>query len=277
MLLARENLAAPPKIQRLAPREDEDGKRYAENPGLLVAARCAAGEIGPEDWIFYEDAGPHGANYQAYRRKLAGICAAAAGAKRRVFLMTMFDYKPSIPESRYDDPTRDVPSRSINDAIRDEAAAQRVALIDMDRHMDQLQAHLKEQGWGSTCHRDGIHPNVFGNLMMALVLLRALGADVAGWKLDGIERHFLHPESGGDVPDMKTWLWPKDPDDNERLGLVRDIRRLAAEGPRIGRSGTSRSGRLLDVREGVFYDGPRTIAVRCMKILGSTDATDKSG
>ena len=92
ILLARDNLATPPKIQRLAPRVGEDVKRYAENPGLLVAARCAAGEIGPEDWIVYEDAGPHGANYQAYRRKLAGICAAAAGAKRCVFLMTMFDY-----------------------------------------------------------------------------------------------------------------------------------------------------------------------------------------
>src|SRR5262249_31143346 len=39
ILLARDNLTAPLRISRLAPRADEDGKRYAEEPGALVKAR----------------------------------------------------------------------------------------------------------------------------------------------------------------------------------------------------------------------------------------------
>src|SRR5262249_35021753 len=155
LMLARENLTAPPVVSRLAPRADEDGRRYAEQPGLLVRDRIKSGEIGPDDWIVYEDAGPHGASYHAYRRKLAGLCEAAAGSRRRVVLMTMFDYKPSVPDSAYDAPTRDEPAKSINDAIRDEAAAQRVAHVDMNHFMDRLQARLESLGWGSPCHRDG--------------------------------------------------------------------------------------------------------------------------
>jgi hypothetical protein len=229
-LLARDNLAAGLKINRLAPRTDEDGKRYADEPGLLVKTRIAEGEIGRDDWIVYEDAGPHGGSYHAYRRKLAGICEAAAGARRRVLLMTMFDYQPKIPDSAYDAPTSDVPARSINDAIRDEAVAQRVGTVDMNRFMDQLQEFLKSEGWGSTCHRDGIHPNVFGNLLMAFVLLRAMGADISDWKLDAIELRCRHSGSGGDVPDMTTWTWPRDPSDEERVALVRAIRRIAGAG-----------------------------------------------
>jgi hypothetical protein len=234
-LLARDNLTAPPRISRLAPRAVEDGKRYGEEPGALVKARIGEGEIGPDDWIVYEDAGPHGASYHDYRRKLAGICQAAAGANRRVILMTMFDYRPSIPDSAYDAPTRDVPGRSINDAIRDEAAAQRVACLDMNGFMDRLQEALQGQGWGSTCHRDGIHPNVFGNLLMAFVLLRALGAEVADWKLDAVEARFRHPATGGDVPAMTAWTWPRDPSDEDRRVLVGAIRRIAVEGPLMAR------------------------------------------
>src|SRR5207244_8732763 len=97
----------------------------------------------------------------------------------------------------------------------------RVAYIDMNRFMDLLQESLKSQGWGSTCHRDGIHPNVFGNLLMALVLLRALGADVTDWKLDAVEARCRHRESGGDVPAMTPWTWPRDPSAEERRAHVR--------------------------------------------------------
>jgi hypothetical protein len=230
LMLARANRADPLKISRLAPRPDEDGRRYAERPGSLVRDRIKAGEIGPDDWIVYEDAGPHGASYDAYRRKLAGICAAAAGGRRRVLLMTMFDYKPSIPDSEYDAPTGDEPTRSIYDAIRDEAAAQRASCVDMNLFMDRLQAKLEERGWGSTCHRDGIHPNVFGNLLMAMVLLRALGAEVHDRSLDTVAERFHHPVSGGDVPEMTRWTWYKDPSDQEREGIVRLIRDVAVEG-----------------------------------------------
>jgi hypothetical protein len=114
-------------------------------------------------------------------------------------------------------------------AIRDEAQARGVTVIDMNRAMDRVQASLKERGWGSTCHKDGVHPNVFGNLVMALVLLRFLGADLAHWRLDAIETRFLHPESGGDVPDMRTWGWPKDPSDAERRQLVGLIQQIVAD------------------------------------------------
>jgi hypothetical protein len=229
-LLAAENLAAPPRIAWQYPRPGENFD-YGKEPGLLIKARIAEGQIGPDDWIVYEDAGPHGSSYEVYRKKLAGIAEAAAGARRRLIFMTMFDYNSSYPESGYDDPAKDVPSKTINDAIRDEGAARQVPVIDMNRAMDRLQGYLKEQGWGSTCHKDGVHPNVFGNLMTACMLLRSLGADLSGWKLGALETHFLHADSGGDVPDMRTWTWPKDPDDDQRRELVRSIRRIAMELP----------------------------------------------
>lgn len=230
-LLAAANLADPPKFVRLAPREGEPSALSSEAVDRLIKVRISAGEIGPEDCLVYEDAGPHGSSYHDYRRKLASICEAAKGANRRVFLMTMFAYKPTVPESDYDAPTKDVPGKSINDAIRDEAEAQGVGCIDMDGCMDRLQEALKARGWGSTCHRDGIHPNVFGNTLMALVVLRALGADVGTWKLDAIEGRFRHNGSGGDVPDLMAWSWPKDPGDAERLELVRLVLEVANVGP----------------------------------------------
>ena len=145
--------------------------------GLLVSKRIEEGQVGLNDWIIYEDAGPHGADYEAYRDKVRSICEAGRGAQRRVILMTMFDYQPTFRDAAYDAPTRDRPDKSTNEAIRDEAQAQGVTVIDMNRAMDRVQAALHKRGWGSTCHKDGVHPNVFGNLVMALVLLRFMGAD----------------------------------------------------------------------------------------------------
>jgi hypothetical protein len=221
-LLMQDNLASPPVINLIP-----DGPPQS---GAVLAARIQENVVGPNDWIFYEDAGDHFGSYHAYRKRLADLAAASAGANRRLFVMTMFEYDPSYSTNTlFDAPTSDEPTKSINDAIREEATAQGLSLIDMNKGMDDLRAYMLKNGFGSPVHGDGIHPNVFGNLMMAFVELRALGADLDSWKLDSVEKLFLHPEAGGEVSDLRAapWSWPKDLTDRQRRKLVREIRRFA--------------------------------------------------
>ena len=234
-MLMQANVSAYPQVIRLnydGPSTEENDLKYAADPSLLVKEKIADKTIKRKDWLIYEDAGPNDGSYATYREKLSKIAKEARRAGLKVHFMTMFDYNPGLAFSTYDTPTTDVASKTINDAIRDEAIAQKIEVIDMNRAMDQLQEHLSSAGYGSTCFPDGIHPNVFGNWLMTCVLIRTLDANTTSWKLSEVERHFLHPESGGDVPDMTSapWNWPKDPTDEQRQELVRTIHALANNG-----------------------------------------------
>ncbi|MFM8496696.1 MAG: hypothetical protein ACKOEM_14445 [Planctomycetia bacterium] len=224
-LLAKDNLDSPTAFVRMA----HEAAGPPDRPDFFLKV-AALHDIGPQDWVIYEDAGPHGSSYHGYRRKLALVADAVAAEDRRLFFMTMFDYQPPLAESEYDAPTKDEPAKSINDAIRDEAAARGLTVIDMNRAMDRLQQELQRTCGGSTCFPDGIHPNVFGNLLMALVIVKSLGGDVGEWRLQAVEPHFDHPAGGGDVPPLNAapWGWPRDLDDTARKKLLYAIRRVAA-------------------------------------------------
>lgn len=197
------------------------------------------GDIRTGDWMIYEDAG--GTNdfvhpapwpsfrdvYASYRRSLRDLLLEAQTCigLDQVRCMTMFDYDPKSPWCRWDAPLDDG-IHTGNDAIRDEAKALGVPWIDMNRIMDRAEEYVVSRGWGRMVGPDGIHPNVYGNFVMTLAILDSLGAEIALWKIDGLYRRFHHPEAGGDV--KTVWGFVKDPADEERIGILKDLREIVA-------------------------------------------------
>jgi hypothetical protein len=197
------------------------------------------GEIRTGDWLIYEDAGglddfvhpapwPNSKDiYNNYRRSLRDMLLEGQTwiDLDHVRCMTMFDYDPKSPWCRWDAPLDDGVHTG-NDAVRDEANALGVTWIDMNRIMDEAEEYVVSRGWGRMVGPDGIHPNVYGNFVMTLAILDSLGADIALWKIDGLYRHFRHPEAGGDV--KIVWGFDKDPTDDERVGILKDLREIVA-------------------------------------------------
>ncbi len=209
------------------------------------------GDLRTGDWLIYEDAGeldrfvqpaplPNTHDiYRRYRASLRAMVFEAEGAvdREHIRFMTMFDYAPKAPWSTWDGPLDDGVHTG-NDAVRDEAAALGVTLIDMNRIMDRAQEHVAAQGWGRVVGPDGIHPNVYGNIVMVLAIIDSLGADIARWKLDGLFPHLRHPEAGGDLP--KIWGFVKDPTDAERIALLEALRDIVVRETQAIRDDASR-------------------------------------
>lgn len=205
-----------------------------------IQVNIRSGDLRPGDWLIYEDAGGldnfvHPAPnpntnhiYRRYREALRDMVLEAQGTidRERIRFMTMFDYDPTVPWAAWDAPLDDG-VRSGNDAIRDEAAALGVRVIDLNRIMDRAEEYIERQKWGRLVGRDGIHPNIYGNFVMALAILESLGADIARWKLDGLFPHFGHPATGGDVETV--WGFSKDPTDAERIAILENLRNIVVQ------------------------------------------------
>ena len=197
------------------------------------------GEVHHGDWLIYEDAGEvnmfiHPAPlrmekniYSEYTSALGSMIHAAESATGpgHVLVMTMFDYQPRCKYCRWDEPLDDGVHTG-NDVIRDTAAKTGARVINMRRVMDAANEWIAAKGYGRTVGPDGIHPNVFGNFVMALAILQSLGYQIQDWKLDEVARHFRHPQSGGDVANV--WGFQKDPTDDERIVLLEKIRAIVA-------------------------------------------------
>ncbi|MBL9216268.1 MAG: SMP-30/gluconolactonase/LRE family protein [Opitutaceae bacterium] len=240
-LLLADNVPYPVDIDRL-PRLwqgfNPDGTPVTiATLGDEVRGSLRSGELRPDDWLVYEDAGeinmiqhpaPWPSARDMYGRNRAALrslleAARAAGMQERVLLMTMFDYQPNHAWSEWDAPLDDG-VHSGNDSIRDEAAAQGARVVDLNRIMDRAHDHVTAAGWGRMVGPDGIHPNVYGNYVMALSILGTLGAEIGSWKLDRLQRHFLHPAAGGDVE--RVWGFTRDPSDDERVRLLRELQAI---------------------------------------------------
>ena len=218
-LLLSENVESPVTINRIL----REGDNLGMTPWDVVTKLVGTGEIGPNDWVIYEDAAD-ARLYRDYRTELDLIHNAAQGDGRTVLFMTMFDYASGgATFNQYDRLTNDVPVKTINDAIRDAGVALGNEVIDMNAMMDGYRAYLIGNGWGSPVFYDdgGVHPNVYGNTMMAFRLLRTMGYDIDTWDITAVEDQFLHP-SAGDVSAMTLypWQWPNDPTDAQRRVLV---------------------------------------------------------
>ncbi|MEO6244455.1 MAG: hypothetical protein ABIQ12_03385 [Opitutaceae bacterium] len=240
-LLMRENLPHPPAMGALpfvwAGLNSDGTPKTVDSLAGEIKVNIRAGDLRPGDWLIYEDAGeldkivspapwPNARDiYRRYREGLRGMVLEAQGAtdRDRVRFMTMFDYEPRIPWCRWDAPLDDGVHTG-NDAIRDEAAALGVRVIDMNRIMDRAHEYVAGAGWGRMVGPDGIHPNVYGNFVMALAILESLGADIAHWRLDSLGPRFRHPAAGGDVPAI--WGFTKDPTDAERMKILEDLRAI---------------------------------------------------
>jgi hypothetical protein len=243
-VLLKENLPFPPQAGLLPPvwaGLDSNGIPVTvDTLGGEIQVNIRKGDLRPGDWLIYEDAGeldkvvhpppwPSATNmYQKQREAIRTLVLEAENCigREHVRLMTMFDYDPKYPLCKWDEPLDDH-QHSGNDAIRDEAAALGVGVIDMNEIMDQAEAYIVGSGWGRLVGADGIHPNVYGNCVMSMAILRALGADLAQWSLKEAGKHFLHPAAGGDVEEV--WGFVKDPSDRERLEILKDLRGIVAK------------------------------------------------
>jgi lysophospholipase L1-like esterase len=195
------------------------------------------GELRPGDWLIFQEAGQADMTvhpppwpwteriYEQMSDSFRAMVLAAEGAVGRdhIILSNTFDFDPLYPMCAWDEYLDDGVHTG-NDVFRTVAEELGVALVDMNHIMDKAECHLLDHGWGSTCGPDGIHPNVFGNYVMMLGFLAALGADLAKWRLDGLHQHFKHPDAGGDVEEL--WGFFRDPSDTERLAILQDLRRI---------------------------------------------------
>ena len=234
-----------------------------------IKVNLRAGDLRPGDWLIYEDAGeldkivspapwPNAKDiYRRYRLGLREMVLEAQGAIDREHLrfMTMFDYAPKAPWSAWD-ALLDDGLHTGNDAIRDEAAALGVQVIDMNRIMDRAQEYVAAGGWGRVVGPDGIHPNIYGNFVMALAILESLGADIAHWKLDALFPHFRHPGAGGDVPTV--WGFTKDPADAERIKILDDLRGIVVRETQDRRETTAPPVTRDPTAAGAFYPTAHT-------------------
>jgi hypothetical protein len=270
-ILLRENVSRPPAfdtVPNIWQGLNPNGiPKTVDTLAAELNGNIKQGSVATGDWLVYEDAGQvdqgiHPAPwpwkkyiYLNYRESLRDMVRAVEDVVDRshILFMTMFDYDPATPTCKWDAPL-DMAGRTGNDAIRDEAAELGIRVIDMNRIMDDVNEYLGQKGWGRPVGPDGIHPNVYGNFVMALAILGELGADIGGWKLDPLYRHYSHLESGGDVP--AVWGFSKDPNDQQRVEILQGlraivVRELAKPSPAVTPAATSgvprtvRHGRVL--------------------------------
>jgi hypothetical protein len=140
--------------------------------------RIATGIVRAGDFVIVEDAGHHGNDPVAYEEKMFNMRAAIADKHNiSAVFMSMFDYLPNgPPDYQYDTPFDGV---TMNDAIIN--AAHRPAdfrgqtlYLDMNMQMDNLvvNAQFFDQ---LPVILDGIHPNVWGQLLMVGEYIKIAG------------------------------------------------------------------------------------------------------
>lgn len=200
-----------------------------------IRLNTANGELKSSDWFIYEDAGqwnqsvhpapwPWTTNiYNNYREQIRNMLVEVRRTvpKDHIRLMTMFDY---VAGSDADwDILLDDGIHTANDCFRDEGKAQGIIVIDMNAIMDRAQDYVKNHNWGGITG-EGIHPNIYGNFVMTLAILKSLGAPSETWKLDALGTHYKHPAAGGDVPTV--WGFTNDPTDSQRLQILKDLQKL---------------------------------------------------
>ncbi len=243
-ILLKDNVKHPPRMSHLSwiwQGLNPDGSpKTVDSLAGEIQVNIRDGELRPGDWMVYEDAGgldnfvhpapnPNSKDmYRRYREALREMVLEAQGTIGRdhIRFMTMFDYQPKVPWSAWDAPLDDG-AHTGNDAIRDEAAALGVRVIDMNRIMDRTEEYIEAEQWGRLVGSDGIHPNVYGNFVMALAVLQSLEFDIEHCKLDGLYAHLRHPKMGGDAETI--WGFARNPNDVERINILEKLRTIVVQ------------------------------------------------
>lgn len=148
------------------------------------------GVIEPGDIVVFENAGPHFDNTEMYRMWLNLVKFGATHKGQveidvRVWLTTTPEYSPPLAyyNSNYDAIIDS--GLSINDVVRQEAGTD---LLDWDAEMDRAALIMGEYG-ATPMLQDGVHPNAFGNFVMAASILDKLDIDPAS--LNAVKAEFL--------------------------------------------------------------------------------------
>ena len=168
--------------------------RYGANEPIQdnsIWQAVQAGVIEPGDVMVFENAGPHFDNTEYYRIWLRLVRFQAthrgkAALDVRLLLTTTPDYNPgpAYYNSNYDEIVDS--GLSINDVVRQEAEPP--DLLDWDAEMDRAAGIMAEYG-ATPMLADNVHPNAFGNLVLAVSILRKL--DIAPANLDIVKAEFL--------------------------------------------------------------------------------------
>ncbi len=152
--------------------------------------------IKPGDYVLFEDAGHHYNNIDAYRKMVELFIFAAhytPPSKKieniEVLLATTADYNPpeAYYNSEYDSPVNEK-GDTINGIFRNLSLRKGVTLLDWNRLMDEAVKKMKQYGV-SPMHRDGVHPNIFGNFLYAVSLAELAGLKVQ--KYESVTDEFL--------------------------------------------------------------------------------------
>lgn len=131
------------------------------------------------DVIIFENAGPH-FGPEAYRLWLQ-LWRESAG-DNRLILTTTPDNRPAGDINDYS---------TINPVVREEATS----LLDWEVDFERLEPVAQEHGV-SLMHPDGIHPNAFGNFVMAVSILRGQGVEIERYDSVLAEFERYYPSTG---------------------------------------------------------------------------------
>lgn len=143
------------------------------------------GLIRDGDIFIFEDAGPHLNNFKAaiYYFSLMKIVPSYSSKNDRnldvkVILTTTPNYEtlPGYYNSDYDMPL-DQTGETINDAIRQVALQTPRGLLDWNLIMDTGVERMKKFNI-KLMHDDGVHPNIFGNYLLAISILNYLDLSI---------------------------------------------------------------------------------------------------
>lgn len=142
----------------------------------LLRSRAEAGVIRAGDVVALEDAGDHNEDPGSYEKEWQALRAAVTDRQAvTAVLMSMFDYHPD-PRYQYDAPFGGV---TMNQAIRAAARARggpgKCVWLDMNAAMDAWRSFAQASDGVAVMHEDGIHPNVWGQMLLSGELLKVAG------------------------------------------------------------------------------------------------------
>ena len=149
----------------------------------LIESRVKAGTIRAGDIVVFEDAGDHGSNPADYQAEWEALRLAVAGKHNvTVIMMTMFDYiDPAnthlMPSCQYDVSIGGVTMNAATIAAynADLGCVGQTILIDMNARMDKWKTDAFNLHNVAVMNPDGIHPNVWGQMLMAGEIIKACG------------------------------------------------------------------------------------------------------
>ena len=143
-----------------------------------IRQRIKQGAIRPGDFVVIEDAGNHGSDPDAYYVKMAALRQAVTEEHGiTCVMMTMFDYPPAPAGYQYDLAFN---GKTHNAATRQAATETKpyvgqTILVEMDAIMDARRSYQMGHTGTDVVLGDGIHPNVWGQALIAGEVLKAAG------------------------------------------------------------------------------------------------------